>query len=464
MKHTDIAIIGGGFSGMMVAAHLVKRSHTPLHFTLFEKAEFLGKGLAYSTTEPTHLLNVPAGKMSAFPDEPAHFLHWLESAREMWQFLHPTFAHAHYDAHSFVPRMIYAAYLHDIWQHTQQLATAKGHTLLWHDAHVTRITEAQHLHSSDGQICHARSIILTTGHPATRHPSHDFTTPPTGYLPVLWGKVADTYWQWVDNTAWNHTSHAVILGTGLSSVDAFLSLMHHGFNGSISMISRAGALPASHETYEALPTPALDTLPHTAQGLYHSLIATMDKAQTHGGNWRAVIDSLRPLTNDIWQRLPLPEQQQFLTHYLSWWNVRRHRMPPSSYTTMLQTMENKHLTIYAGNISTVRHDGMRFVVSLTGEKPQRLEADIVINALGFDYRLAHNTHPLLQQLITGNMLTPHPLGIGVQTDGDYRAHTTLPLYVIGPLLFGERLESTAVPELRQQAHACAERVLKTLPS
>ncbi|MFN3432504.1 MAG: FAD/NAD(P)-binding protein, partial [Candidatus Sericytochromatia bacterium] len=73
----DIAILGGGFSGTMVAANLLRRASGPLTVAVVERREALGRGVAYSTTESCHLLNVPAGAMSAWPDEPGHFLDWL---------------------------------------------------------------------------------------------------------------------------------------------------------------------------------------------------------------------------------------------------------------------------------------------------------------------------------------------------------------------------------------------------
>src|ERR1700754_988550 len=75
---TTIAIIGGGFSGTMLAIHLVRRCPSATRVILIERSHQHGRGLAYSTTHADHVLNVPAGKMSAFPDQPSDFLHWLQ--------------------------------------------------------------------------------------------------------------------------------------------------------------------------------------------------------------------------------------------------------------------------------------------------------------------------------------------------------------------------------------------------
>lgn len=71
-----IAIIGGGVSGTLTAFHLV-RQETPARVILIDPRPDFGLGLAYSTPSLRHLLNVPAGKVSALPEQPDHFLNWL---------------------------------------------------------------------------------------------------------------------------------------------------------------------------------------------------------------------------------------------------------------------------------------------------------------------------------------------------------------------------------------------------
>lgn len=78
---TTIAIVGAGFSGSLVAAHLLKTANRPLLIELIERSHDIGKGVAYSTHTISHLLNVSAGKMSAFPDDPGHLLRWLHYNR-----------------------------------------------------------------------------------------------------------------------------------------------------------------------------------------------------------------------------------------------------------------------------------------------------------------------------------------------------------------------------------------------
>src|SRR5271163_750678 len=72
-----IVIVGGGASGSLVAIQLLKRAAWPSRIIVVEPRTELGAGIPYSTAYISHLLNVPAEGMSAFEDDPQHFLRWL---------------------------------------------------------------------------------------------------------------------------------------------------------------------------------------------------------------------------------------------------------------------------------------------------------------------------------------------------------------------------------------------------
>ena len=105
----EIAIGGAGFSGTLVAAHLLRKAAGPLTVRLIERAPHqFGRGVAYSTVRDCHFLNVPAAKMSAFPDDAEHFLRWAR-AREH-RLINPPWVTA-ITAASFLSRRAYGDYL-----------------------------------------------------------------------------------------------------------------------------------------------------------------------------------------------------------------------------------------------------------------------------------------------------------------------------------------------------------------
>src|SRR6478609_12024283 len=74
----SIIIVGGGASGVVLAAHLLKSANPDLRVTLIEKRPHFGQGIAYSTLLSAHVLNVSAAGMSAYADDPGNFWRWLQ--------------------------------------------------------------------------------------------------------------------------------------------------------------------------------------------------------------------------------------------------------------------------------------------------------------------------------------------------------------------------------------------------
>jgi len=61
----QVIIIGGGASGTLLGCQLLKGAAPKLRVTLIERREDVGRGVAYSTSNPAHLLNVPAVQLTA---------------------------------------------------------------------------------------------------------------------------------------------------------------------------------------------------------------------------------------------------------------------------------------------------------------------------------------------------------------------------------------------------------------
>ena len=66
----SIAIVGGGASGALMSAHLLRFPGDAIRLTLIEPRAKIGRGLAYATENESHRLNVRASNMSAFPTTP----------------------------------------------------------------------------------------------------------------------------------------------------------------------------------------------------------------------------------------------------------------------------------------------------------------------------------------------------------------------------------------------------------
>jgi uncharacterized NAD(P)/FAD-binding protein YdhS len=105
----DVIIVGSGYSGTMVAVHLA-RAQRGLRVALIDSSKTFGRGVAYGTTDPKHLLNVPADQMGAFPDDIGHFYQWLQA--------HPANLGAagirELRPDAFIPRPVFGDYIQDL--------------------------------------------------------------------------------------------------------------------------------------------------------------------------------------------------------------------------------------------------------------------------------------------------------------------------------------------------------------
>src|SRR5579871_2406502 len=101
----DVVVVGGGFCGVVTAINLVRLTDAPLAITVINSGHPLGRGIAYGTPRPEHLLNIVGSDMSAFADQPNHFVEWLGN--------HPDFVHTPTAelGEQFIPRRIYGDYL-----------------------------------------------------------------------------------------------------------------------------------------------------------------------------------------------------------------------------------------------------------------------------------------------------------------------------------------------------------------
>ena len=75
---TEIAVIGGGFSGAALAAHLMRADLAGLTIKLIEDRATLGGGIAHEDAAENHILNVTADRMSLWSDAPLSFLDWAK--------------------------------------------------------------------------------------------------------------------------------------------------------------------------------------------------------------------------------------------------------------------------------------------------------------------------------------------------------------------------------------------------
>jgi uncharacterized NAD(P)/FAD-binding protein YdhS len=426
-----IAIIGAGVSGTLTALHLIQQ-RTPANVILIDQRPDFGLGLAYSTPSLRHLLNVPAGKISALPDQPDHFLNWLRE-NDYPEATEETFA----------PRAVFGRYIQSL------LATMRG--VKQEIATVTDVRSHDSgavLSLDNGSELQADLIVLATGNfdPAPLPGIMKAASESGLYHHNAWS--SDTY----DGLA--PDASVALIGTGLTSVDVVLRLRELGHRGKIIAISRHGIFPNRHQDYGPLNASAI---PLDTPATCIAYLRVLRSVIREGATWRAVIDSLRSTTNELWLRLPLEEKRRFRRHLQRRWEVVRHRMAPPIADVIESELRNQTLEIREGHLDAVNASRTGAQVTVrTRDGKQSFYADRVINCTGpsMNYRRVPST--LLKNLFERGLVTAGPLGLGFHCSEngaviDAGGRASEIIFNLGPGRLGDLLESIAVPEIRQQA-------------
>jgi uncharacterized NAD(P)/FAD-binding protein YdhS len=270
-------------------------------------------------------------------------------------------------------------------------------------------------------------------------------------------------------------SSALMVGTGLTMVDAVLFLSDANPSARFVAVSRRGLLPQTHRDHHpSRPgvfdiSDALTTWDGTARGLLDIVRRESRRAVTLGQDWRDVLNGLRSITAQLWQRMPPREQARFYRHIRPYWDAHRHRMSTRIAGRVNALLADKQLSIVAGRIAACARDGSQVAVDVRGRDGsiQRHSVEVVINCTGPDGDFSRSTDPLITHLRTQGTIVPDALGIGIETGPDGavlgRMKTAAPvIFTLGSTRRPALWESTAVPELREQAVALAHRLHASL--
>lgn len=445
------AIIGAGFSGTMAAIHLRRRLPPAQDIHLIERTGAFARGIAYADTGAAHLLNVRAANMSAFADDPQHFERWLDAnAAECAGEIHRT------PAGIFATRRLYGSYLQATLH--AEIAASGGTVRLLADE-VQTLTQASgswQLNCRSGKQITASSVVLASGNlPAERpHDGIEFRDPWTP--DALAGLRPD--------------APVLIVGTGLTMVDITLAMRAQGFSGPIITLSRRGLVPHRHAASGAAwPTPEFSVLERgSAPALLHAIRAQIREAAARDIGWRAVIDSLRPITASLWCGLPQPERARFLRHLRPYWDIHRHRMAPPAAEQFQNLRSTGALHVARGRLLDVSHgDGLASVTYNNRDTgtPETIVVQRVIYATGLQGARA-DTGLVAALLANGQArLDRQELGLEVTPTlnlVDASGQPVPHLWALGPIVRGVFWECLAVPDIRIQADQLGREIADAL--
>lgn len=422
---TRVLVVGGGAGGVIAAARLLRVAtpEHPVEVRIVEAADRIGPGLAYRTRHELHTLNNYACRLSAHEDDAGDLVRWCRSRG--------------IDAHeySFLPRGVYGDYLAEV---LDRMHVPTGSAVVRHAGRVLDVEPTTDgfrvvVDEVGGRATHvADRVVLALGNPPPRRLEH---------LEALGERYVED--PWADDLVERvgPADRVLLVGTGLTAIDVAAQL--HAADPAVELVavSRHGLLPQTHRARPVPPGPWRPT-----GGALASAVRGVRRAiEGRRGEWRGVADTLREHANDVWRTLSPAEQDRFVRHVARYWETHRHRMTPEM---------------------AVRVDALVADGSLRLAHPHDVEAaafDKVVNCTGPGPVYGRGWNPLVDRLLERGLLRPHHLGLGLDIDEhgqpiDLDGHATTGLHVVGAGRRGREWEVLAVPDLRAQAVAIADRI------
>ncbi len=433
-SHCSVAIVGGGFTGSILAAQLLRRDNS-LSVTLIESASVAGRGVAYATSCSWHLLNVPAANMRTQNED-------------------------------FLPRRVYGHYIGSILRQQTQQCPERFQIVCDEAQSIASANCGATIRLASGRRISAEQVVLALGNfPPAGLRLPGVTPESVRYLPWAWSVNA------LDLEDLSHEEDVLLIGSGLTSVDVAIALRAHEFSGTVHILSRHGLLPQGHKDGNVLSARWRTEFPRSMRELVRQVRKRVEIVRYRGGDWRSVIDSLRPVASQIWQSLPPAEQRRFLRHVRAYWDVHRHRIAPAISSQIESEIVGGGIRVHAGRITAYREEQDAAVVCYRERRTSKLKelrVGRVINCTGPESDCRKVASPLLQDLLRQGLIRPDPLCLGIEAaeDGaviDAAGSKSNVLYTLGPPLKGRLWESVAVPEIRVQIAELAAKLTDSEP-
>jgi uncharacterized NAD(P)/FAD-binding protein YdhS len=462
-----IAVIGGGFAGAAFAIHLIRANgERPIAIDIHEPRPLLGAGLAYSSEDSAHRINVAAARMAVFSEDPTHFDRWFretdEAAADPEALLE--------DGRAYPRRAAFGRYMDQL---LRTAARAFPNVRLRHlrskVTDVERNGDAYRLTTEAGDQSAVDLVVLSPGHPPPpqlRWASVEATSAARfvadPWSPAALGKVRPS-------------DEVLIIGTGLTMADVVASLRLQGHVGPITAVSRRGLTPRARTT---LPVEAFGSFnqPPTESiaTLLHRVRQAVCAAAKEGKPWECVVDALRLQATAVWQGLSYDSRRRFLRHLRAWWDVHRYQIAPQLDRILEENQRSGRLKIVKADVQSIgTYEGSFHVAMRLRSKPRHPETerffDAVVNCTGPDHGTVVESNPVLRSMAAGGLLRADPHGLGIEVDRFARVigsdgTPSRSLFVAGPLARGYFGELMGLPQVSLQPERLAITIAELLQS
>lgn len=378
-----ICIIGSGFSAASLALHLLTEGVPGDLLTVVGPGR-LGSGQAYGCEAAEDFrLNVRADLQRLWPDDPTHFAAWAESRLQDDR-------DAATAVGTFYRRRDFADYVNE------ELAACPGIASVTHcQSIVTSVTaraEGWQVELAGTDTVTAQTVVLATGNP---EPNWPFPNAPLDSPTLI-----RSPWKGDWPSAITADAEILIIGGGLTALDALHTMHRRGHAGHITLVTPEGMLPPVQTDWQDAPPL---TWPESLRG--SSFLRFMRQSVGDGDwsdtDWQCRFEGLRLAISNAWRRLP-PADQARLMKRVGWlWSLARFRAGPQPIASAEAMLESGQLTIIADKVASLETvtDGRHGASLGSGDI---LKADAVINCSGA------GRDRLVSRLIDDGVIAAHP--------------------------------------------------------
>jgi uncharacterized NAD(P)/FAD-binding protein YdhS len=434
---SKLVIIGDGFAAAVTAIHLLRKGIAADSLTIIGPG-LLGKGHAYGCESPSFRLNVREDLPIVFSDDPLHFARWAKTNIDDPE--------AKTSAGNFYRRADFGRYVSEL------VAAEVGFDQIQRiPSKVSRLNQVHdglwRLDTTDGHCIHSERVIIATGN-----------SPPTWPCAIKAGpgehaasRLIENPWTGQYLAAIGAEEHVVLLGGGLTALDAIYALATQGHRGPITVVGPRPLFPPTQAQWNRQKQPNWPEKISPAK-LLRFMRQYLPSAPTTSSEWQCAWEELRPNLNAIWQQFT-PHQRQSLFKRLGWaWSLYRFRASPQTIKAYEQLRANHQVQFAVGRAKQVECSEGAIMVQLNNG--QSIQADRIVNCTGVGRDV------FLDRLVADSIALPDPLGhaVGVNT----KLNVIKPnlqawnnLWMLGPATMGSLGDVIAASAISKQAEELA---------
>ena len=436
-----IAVVGSGYTSASILTHLLDtQPEQAAQITVFGPGPF-GHGAAFGTAHPDFRLNVRAQIMQLRPARPDRFPIWAGQNIDDEE--------AHCAEGAFYRRADFARYLSTEINKLPCIGEVSFCAQRVISADYDKGSALWYLVREDGRMHTAETLILATGNPAPDWPCPIDQACHTGSNSSL----VRSPWSgtWLDTV--DPDDEIVVIGGGLTAMDAVYALGRVGHRGGIRIVTPAGLLPPAQTNwtaYEAVSWPDdVDSASEFIRFFNRKLKGNQRYAWTDTV-WQSRFEALRVHLNPVWRRLADSEKRRLIAHLGAFWSLARYRSAPQTNAMAKQLEATGQLEVSTGRVVHISAAAGPERLSVHLASGENLPADRIVNCTGM------GRDPLLADMMTKGVIRADAFGRGPGLGDNLRLRTPSGQpypsgYALGALTAGSEGDVVGATTISRQA-------------